>query len=421
MRKGYDTVTPIIPSRKVVACTVAIAASFTLGSCSFIRSSGARADSLSWSGVQAHGWPTKSAYALYLSSSADLGNDGAVTFISETGEISVLPVEPLEVGRVAAAADTLCVTTSAAIYDISSTAGARVEVPDVSGGVGHWVGVAGDGSCQAVYNSGGEAGGYVTNVIWSRSDAVERSVVPDVPGPVGISDGSIWVRNAGSATTDGTVSLYRTDTSSGQTSEAASWQTADERRPSGEATAFDAGHASDIFEYRGSLYYLENLTGVDSEGGMAELAPGQRAELRLATVDPQTGAHRSTALESTPWGWTEDQARQTAPIAVAMRKGYLYRGGLFTGDAAGNLVRVDLKTRTIERVGSLVSDASPSQVVLAAWRTSSVRLLRITGSDTGVIDEYSLDTGEKLKTTHVHGLSKLDDDLDPASLAALID
>ncbi|CUR59884.1 exported hypothetical protein [metagenome] len=382
---------PLIPSQGAGLTAVLLLAASALSGCT----SSAHEQETAWQALHRYGWPDETAVVIYWSQSLDNGRDGLLEFAAADGsELDSAPISGLDNGRMREAGNSaVCILTSDGLMRISRTTATKTEVPDSAHSVGHWVGTDTHGSCVGVYNSGAQDSGYVTSVGWATATGQGRgeSVVPDVPGPVGSSSQSVWVRNAGTPTTRGTVTLYRVDMETGRTTVSLRWTTGTIPVGSG-AVSLEAGYASDIFADHGKLYYLEDLKGVDAEGGWAELEPGVHAELRLAELDPNKRSHRSRLVAREPWGSTEGSDGKTSLLATALWKGHLFGRAIYSGDGEGHLVRVDLDTAQRSVVGTLSEEAKGADSINAAWDQDSLHLLLETAG-TFTLETYSLVSG----------------------------
>lgn len=364
---------------------------------------------LSWRELSGSGLGSEERLAVFLSTFPDAdGPGGLVGLIDGNGETRFLSTEPHDGGLIASEDRVLCATDRLRTYRISTAGASRTSRGGYERSSGHWTGVSESGECIAVLNSGMGERHYDTDVYWEVDGALSHSVVPDIPGPTGTSPGAMWVRNGSLTKIPGRLTLYRTDLRTGATSQAMSWPTWRESQD-GQRLNFDDGYATNLFWHEGRLVYLEDLLTVDKTGQRTEIKPGVYGELRLASIDPQARRHESTLLQYTSDGLLSPatEGDPVNPAAVAMRAGHLDGDTLYSANAAGQIVGVDLEAKSLRVVGELSSATTRATQAAAAWRGDRLYLVLVAADRSVSIETYDLSAGDRVDTQEVHGWGKV--------------
>lgn len=325
---------------------------------------------------------------------------GVLAVIDDQGSVATIDVGALENGKVASG-PSLAVTFSSDTTTITR----RGEDVDVwrRGGrqdTGHWAGFSKANQAISVFNTGKLGDTYTTDVFVSDGSRRSHSVVPDVPGAVGISDSTLWVLSGGSSNADGRVTLYGIDLGSTNARPTTSeWEFFGARR----GMSFSDG--SGIVDFRGRLWYLEELA---PPGG----GPGEGLDLRLAEVDPEKATYRSRHLATTR-RYLYDDRDGVNPVAAAARQGHLFRGTLYTVDGNGRILGVDLLRATVEVTGHLSLGARSADRAAVAWSGREMNVLYSGGSgDRMTLETYDIRSGTRLSAKDVTMPPVITDDPD---------
>lgn len=202
--------------------------------------------------------------------------------------------------------------------------------------------------------------------------------------------------------------LFRTDLETGQTNPFMSWVQPTATSESGQEFAFSAGYATNIFWHDGRLHYLEDLSISPKEGEVGQLRPNVTQQLRLASIDVATRTHESTFLEDRSIGILDQPDEEPASrVSSATFRGHYAQGGIFVISGLGEIVRVDIDTRTITRLGKVQGPATRAVEASAAWGDTELNLVVQTEDRKVYRQTYDLRTGDLTETSDVVGLSEI--------------
>lgn len=323
---------------------------------------------LAWRELASDGLGADRRVAVLVSTYADAAEPrGFLGIVDGAGRTEFLTTETLADGLLAARDGELCVTDRSWTYRITASGGRR----DAHGGEavsGRWAGVRPDGGgCVSVVS------GTSTEVHWETDGRARRSVVPDIPGPAGLSPDALWVLGAPMSGPD-PETLYRTDLATGETTEHLSWQVGSDT-------------LTDLFWYDGRLVTLD-------------------ADLRLGELDPVARRATTTALRH-PGAAPAGDRGPANRAAMALRAGHLDGDTLYAGTADGEILGVDLPTRKVRVVGTLSPEAAGAVDATAAWQGDRLHLVLVGADHDVLLESYDLTTGERVERQEVDGWDAL--------------
>ncbi len=263
---------------------------------------------------------------------------------------------------------------------------------------GHWSGTHGQDEFVATFNSGFGSESYVTDVFSMNGDSLAHSVVPDIPGAMGVVGSTLYSLNGtGGANVDEEVRLYATDlTSPDSTKKVTSWEINPDQAEwdSSRSLHFNDGH----------LWYLETLTSDTGES------------VRLVRLEPHSGDRESTELttyDDTFWYGADHSA-----LGFASSHGHVWDGAMFTVAHDGTIVAADLETRTLREVGEVSDEATQATYAAVGWRDDQMAVLHFDEGGTGALEIYDLESGDRKVVVDTSPLGDLltTRDANPSSL-----
>lgn len=333
--------------------------------------------------------------AVFLSSMPEMDDSdqkSVVVLIREDGSTVLAKSDALDVGQIASRPGELMIPTANEMRIIGKgyqtrQFDARDDAPS-----GVWSGVSGDGSFVTVLNTGYGDDGYITDIYAEADKAVVHSVMPDVPGAMGIGGSDLFSLNAAESTSEGEVTLYATDLrAQSSTRKVSTWRYGDP-----DESEFDSGR--NMFAVNGKLWFLELIYGVDAD------SPGET--VHLSAIDLKTGKHQSTAVVQYPdsmWGGADDSAVGNAGTGT-----HFYEGAIFTVDHSGHILSANLRTKKWRNHGQVSTEMMNSDRVVATWTEDR---LNIVGTDAGrgkaTLETYNVVTGKRTRSIPVPDLAEL--------------
>ena len=179
--------------------------------------------------------------------------------------------------------------------------------------------------------------------------------------------------------------LYATDLSGHTLRRARSWDRWQDVPRPGPGSETDLQPVSDVVGHEGRLWYLE------------ERESARRTQLWLASVDPGTGRYHSTPLDRP----------QPSSDSVTVG-GHLYAGRLYAV-VGGDIVAVDLGTRSLKVVGRLSRDVRRIAAPIVSWREGTLSVLAFLDDHrTARWETYDLRSGSRTRSVDVPGLAELE-------------
>ena len=324
-----------------------------------------------------------------------------VAFIDGEGKVRFLPTDPQDGMRVTAAPGEVAwasTTTNYLLGDGQAEEWVRGGTQDT----GHWAGFTSNRRPVSVMNTGVGQDGYITDVYAGRPGDQTHSVIPDVPGAIGLLGETLWMLNSGSSTMDGKVSAYRVDTNaSDSVTKAFSYTHA------GVKEGASYNEASDLFNDRGRLCHLEELEAEGPDGELGTFADGFSTHLNLACIDPTKERYESTFVKGFEGGVT-DTADEPVSAALA-DAGHLHAGAIHRIVSDGTVLSVDLSSGAHRAAAQLSDEAMAATVVVVAWHGDRLRLLLLQRPDgaPALLETYDIDSGEQLTDVEVPALGDL--------------
>lgn len=324
---------------------------------------------LSWRELERDGTGADGRVAVLVSTYADAAEPrGYLGLVDSEGRTEFLTTETRADGLLAARDGVLCAADRRWTYRITASGAQRTALRGGDEASGRWAGVRSDGGgCVSVVS------GTSTEVRWETDGRARRSVVPDIPGPAGLSPDALWVLGApGSG--PGPATLYRTDLATGETTQQLTWEVGSDT-------------LTDLFWHDGRLVALD-------------------ADLRLAELDPVARRATTTALEH-PGAAPSGDRGPVDRAAVELRAGHLDGDTLYTGTADGEILGIDLPSKKVRVVGTLSPEAAGAVDATAAWQGDRLHLVLVGADDQVVLETYDLTTGERVERQEVDGWDAL--------------
>ena len=376
----------------------AVATALVAGGCASGPVEPPQESTLSWAKVESHGWDD-AAYAVSLSSPLGKGSnrDGYLALVGRDGTARFVRTGPADGARIAQERGTLCAASESTNYQLSSTSGRRWKR---SGEAGSPVAAfrLDHGSCAFVIANGTNRLSWGTGSRWSNKPVLGGT------DQFGVHDG---VLSSVSPTTDqGDGSLGQLDLASGRERQVMSWAPGGPQRPPGAGSAVASAVGDGIFSHRGRLFFLEEVRflkpGTDT---VVEVARGVKDQLRLGELDPVAKSYRSTVLHNLPEGMFDGTA--TAAAVACSRASALQGSAILTCDSDGNIVAVDVESRSWRSVGRLSDDATGAADAAAAFAPGRLVMFPVDHGGRMRVETYDLRTGRLVSTKRVAGMEKL--------------
>ncbi|MCL3837997.1 hypothetical protein [Aeromicrobium duanguangcaii] len=357
---------------------------------------GVGANPITWQDVQRDGLGGARLALLVSPYDAKAGHPARLGLVDEDGTTRFLDLDADPEAELGGRRGILCAQTADAALRIDGRGAERHALPG-PGGYGHATTVRADGSCVRVMSGG---------VAWEQDGrGMTTGAWPALPEATAVSEDAVWV-----ATTDGdepgtTVTLLRTDLTTGRTETVSQWPTLLRREPDGRRLSGDL-LVSELFRHDGRLHHLVEVSARSGDDEPATIRPGVKSEVHLVSIDPRTGRRESTALFVTRAG-VEEPSEAGAHVpqgAHALFAGHLHDGSIFAVDADGEILAIDLGSRSVRVTGRLSPRARAASDLVATWAAGSLTVVVRGESGRVTAQDYDLATGRLRNSTTLSGL-----------------
>lgn len=336
-----------------------------------------------WTEMTAPGFAknyTAVAFFSRASNAAAATDEAYLAFIDARGGVKLEQVAPIENGVLRSNASGLAFDSEKDTFFVAGKDSESYHRDGKHVGSGHWASFTPSGWDVSVLNIGRLQDGYLTEVNSQKAGQQIRNQIRDVPGAVGLDGDTLYLMSAGSSNADGTVSVYRVDTTKADsTSKLVDFNP----NPDPQKMTFDA--LSNLLVKDHALWFTYYQTPIRADGSFQN---AQRT-LRLGRLDLTTKTFRSTPLSDQAY-LLGDGPKGVVPVSVAGLGGYLHDGRMYTINTAGEIMAINLEQSAMENIGRLSDIARNSFRVLASWHGDQLTLLSIDGRGSAQLETYSL-------------------------------